>query len=178
MSFRALFPSREHCEPPTTFPAQQPRKKIQQIADGISLATGTRVQLDWGASVPPVMADRHLTEVVQMASTELLGSSHVTSISQASMGGDDFAFYSRTLPASFMRIGCAGQRCGNIPLHNPGFDVDEKVLADRSKSAFDVGRTLFLSDELLISPCVKCCLSSWQSVRGWYPTLFSMCRGQ
>lgn len=104
------------------------KEKIQQIADGISLATGTRVQLDWGASVPPVMADRHLTEVVQMASTELLGSSHVTSISQASMGGDDFAFYSRTLPASFMRIGCAGQRCGNIPLHNPGFDVDEKVL--------------------------------------------------
>ena len=63
-----------------------------------------------------------------MASTELLGSSNVTSISRASMGGDDFAFYSQTLPASFMRIGCAGQRCGHMPLHNPGFDIDEKVL--------------------------------------------------
>ena len=112
---------------------QVAQEQIKQIAGGISQATGTHVQVEWGATVPPVTTDDHLTEVVRAASQHLLGADNVLPITQASMGGDDFAFYSEAIPASFIRIGCAGQQCGNLPLHNPAFDVDEQVLSVGAK---------------------------------------------
>ena len=109
------------------------QEKVEQLAAGISQATGTSVQLAWGATVPPITADPQLTEVVREASRDLLGPDNVLPIAHSSMGGDDFAFYSQAIPASFIRMGCAGQQCGGMPLHNPAFDVDEQVLSVGAK---------------------------------------------
>ncbi|MCH2181811.1 MAG: amidohydrolase [Mariniblastus sp.] len=109
------------------------QEKIELIADGISRATGARIEVTWGATVPAVTTDRHLTEMVRQTSRDLLGADNVLPIPHASMGGDDFAFYSQAIPASFIRIGCAGQECGNLPLHNPAFDIDEHVLSVGAK---------------------------------------------
>ncbi len=108
-------------------------EKIQQIAEGVSQSTRTQFHLNDGKMVPSILADSELTDLVQLASTELLGPDQVVSIAQASMGGEDFAFYSEQLPASFVRLGCAGPHTGKRPLHHCEFDIDEKVLTTGAK---------------------------------------------
>lgn len=106
---------------------------VRRGAEGVMVSTGTEIHLDFGTIVPSVVADRHLTDLIRQSSEELLGSRNVQEIPRASMGGEDFAFYCQTLPAAFIRLGCAGRQRGNLPLHNSGFDIDEGALAIGSK---------------------------------------------
>jgi amidohydrolase len=69
-----------------------------------------------------------MAEFARTSCVSLLGPDNVQDIQRPSMGGEDFAFYSRSVPAAFIRLGCAGAATGNLPLHNSGFDIDENVL--------------------------------------------------
>lgn len=108
-------------------------EKVKQIATAIGAATGATFEVDFGVMVPAVVADEEMTEIAQRACVDLLGADNVLQIPSPSMGGEDFAFYTQKLPASFVRIGCAGETTGHLPLHNSGFDIDERALAIGAK---------------------------------------------
>ena len=107
--------------------------KVKEIGEGIAHASGVSVDVDFGLIVPSVIADLELTRLAERTCKKLLGESNVSHIEKPSMGGEDFAFYSTDLPAAFIRLGCAGPTTGSIPLHNSGFDIDERVLAIGAK---------------------------------------------
>ena len=103
-------------------------ENIKKIAAEIAGATGAKIDVRFGLIVPSIMADEQLTQFIRDVGTEVLGRDQVEEIPKPSMGGEDFAFYSQQLPASFIRFGCEGSGTGNLPLHNSGFDIDERVL--------------------------------------------------
>ena len=101
---------------------------VGDIAGGIAAATGATINADFGLHVPSVVADNDMTELVRSTCEEILGAGKVKPLLRPSMGGEDFAFYTQHLPASFIRVGSAGEGSCNLPLHNSGFDIDEDVL--------------------------------------------------
>ena len=101
---------------------------VNRIASGVAMATGAQIHVRFGLMVPAVVADVQLTEMVRKAAINLLGIESVSEIPHASMGGEDFAFYCQQIPAAFIRLGSAGDLTGDLPLHNSGFDIDERVL--------------------------------------------------
>ena len=103
-------------------------ERVNKIAEGIATMTEAQIKVDFGLIVPSVIADADMTTLARRSCEKLLGHEKVAEIQQASMGGEDFAFYSNNLPAAFVRLGSAGPNTGSLPLHNSGFDIDETVL--------------------------------------------------
>ncbi len=103
-------------------------ENIHRIAQGMAAATGAQIKVEFGTVVPSVIANSELTRLAQDSCIKLLGQENVIEMYQGSMGGEDFAFYSKAVPAAFLRMGCAGANTGHLPLHNSGFDIDERVL--------------------------------------------------
>ena len=98
-------------------------------ADIDAIAANDRKDVEYRSLiVPSMIANKQLTDFVRHIGADVLGENQVEEIPKPSMGGEDFAFYSQQLPAAFIRLGCHGSGIGNLPLHNSGFDIDERVL--------------------------------------------------
>ncbi|MDO5513226.1 amidohydrolase, partial [Corynebacterium sp.] len=88
-------------------------------------------QVEWGLDyvqgVPPVVNDPESTAALVAAAE---GVAHVVPTHQSS-GGEDFAWYQRTVPGALARLGVAGPGAaggGTSDLHRPTFDLDEAAL--------------------------------------------------
>lgn len=92
--------------------------------------TGAEHDLDYVHGVPPVVNDAAMTDVVRRAATAELGSAAVTQATQ-SWGGDDFAWFTRTVPGSYVRLGVhdPASTQPRLDLHAGHFDVDERSIA-------------------------------------------------
>ena len=89
--------------------------------------TGASVEVTYTRGVPAVMNNAALVAVQTRAALAALGAAGVADTVQ-SMGGEDFAWYLRTVPGSMARLGVrhAGTEGGD--LHQPSFDIDESAL--------------------------------------------------
>jgi amidohydrolase len=107
---------------------------IQQLARGLAVASGTRIDVKFHHGPPAVFNDSQLTGHVRFAATQLLGDDNVQSIPRPSMGGEDFANYLAHVPGAMFRLGCATPGA-DLPamLHSPLFDLDERALAIGAK---------------------------------------------
>ena len=74
--------------------------------------------------------DPAVTEMVRSAVTGEFGSGAVTEAVQ-SWGGDDFAWYTRELPGTYVRLGVHDPDSTEprLDLHVGHFDVDERAIA-------------------------------------------------
>jgi len=100
-------------------------KAIQVVLDG----TDAAVTVDYVHGVPPVVNDAALIETARRAATTEFGDSAVLPAEQ-SWGGDDFAWYSREIPAAYIRLGVHDPRSDvHHDLHVGRFDVDEGSIA-------------------------------------------------
>lgn len=94
------------------------------------LDSGAGYELEYTHGVPPVVNDAGMTDVVRRAAERELGEDAITKAVQ-SWGGDDFAWLTREVPGSYVRIGVhdpsgTGPR---LDLHAGRFDVDERSIA-------------------------------------------------
>jgi amidohydrolase len=85
--------------------------------------------LDYVQGVPPVVNDPEATDLVRAMAVRELGEDAVTETVQ-SWGGDDFAWYLREVPGSFIRLGIHDPASGgpHLDLHAGLFDVDERAI--------------------------------------------------
>src|SRR5690606_36280797 len=84
--------------------------------------------LDHVRGIPPAVNDPEATAVVRDAATRVLGPDAVAEAPQ-SWGGDDFAWYLREVPGSFVRLGSrAPGSTQSLDLHAGAFDVDERLI--------------------------------------------------
>ena len=118
-------------------------ESMKAIAAKISEETSAEFTIRFGMEVPSVVGDESTTKLVRSICEEVLGHDCVQDIAKPSMGGEDFAFYSRQLPAAFIRLGCKGENTGHHPLHNCQFDVDEDVLSVGAKVMTHVALNFF-----------------------------------
>ncbi|UAC49817.1 amidohydrolase [Bacillus aquiflavi] len=95
---------------------------MKQIIEGVAVAHGARAVLRWYPGPPPVNNDEKLTKLA-IKTAEKLKLKVVDPI--PSMAGEDFAFYQKEVPSSFVFMGTSGTK----EWHHPAFTLDERALS-------------------------------------------------
>lgn len=103
-------------------------EKIRQIAEKTAEAHGATCEVRIVHGYPSLLNDKDVTERAMKHAAELLGQEMVKEI-EPRMTAEDFAYYSRIVPACFYRIGIRNtEKNITANLHTPDFDVDEESL--------------------------------------------------
>ena len=102
---------------------------VTRAVDSIVEGTGASHTLDYTRGVPPVINDATVTDTIGRAARTEFGAAAIYEAAQ-SWGGDDFAWLSREVPGSYVRLGVhdplATER---LDLHAGHFDVDERAIS-------------------------------------------------
>jgi amidohydrolase len=98
--------------------------ELRALVDG----SGATLDLDYTHGVPPVVNDTAVTDVVGAAAVHEFGVDAVQTVQQ-SWGGDDFAWFTREVPGTYVRLGVRDPDGPTLDLHAGHFDVDERAIA-------------------------------------------------
>jgi len=102
--------------------------KIRQMASHLAQSMGGTCKVDIRQGYPTLYNHEELTERARGYAIEYLGESAVQELPLRPTA-EDFAYYSRQLPACFYRLGVANSRKGiDSALHSATFDIDEDAL--------------------------------------------------
>ncbi|TNE74319.1 amidohydrolase [bacterium] len=92
---------------------------------------GIEVQLEFGSSCPAIKND----ETLAQAATQLLSSRAKIVKTRQSMGAEDFAWYTESVPSLFLRLGTRNGDATAWPLHHSLFDIDEAAIQTAVQNA-------------------------------------------
>ncbi|WP_423822543.1 M20 aminoacylase family protein [Salinisphaera sp. SPP-AMP-43] len=98
--------------------------RVREIANGIAVAHGVDIEVDI-RNVFSVL-DNHPAETahLQTAAADIVGHDGVLTAPAPMMGSEDFADMLHAVPGAYCWVGHGG----DLPLHNPGFILDETIL--------------------------------------------------
>jgi amidohydrolase len=107
---------------------QLPRLVTEAVGSLVE-GTGATHEVDYTHGVPAVVNDAAVTDTVRRAARAEFGED-VLYEAQQSWGGDDFAWLSREVPGSYIRLGVHDPAMTEqLDLHAGHFDVDERAIA-------------------------------------------------
>jgi amidohydrolase len=106
------------------------RRRVEEVAVGIAATNRGTADLEWdGGAYPPTVNDAHVTSIVRRVAADVVGEANVI-VHEASLGGDDMAYFLEAVPGCYFRVGSANATRGiDGPGHSPRFDIDEDCLA-------------------------------------------------
>lgn len=104
-------------------------QRIDEICAGTATSSGCRISVHYEEPLAGVDNVPQFTRALELASSRVLGSSHVHRIEAPSMGGEDFSAYLARVPGAMLRLGCAAPERQAHFLHSPLFDIDERAIA-------------------------------------------------
>ena len=106
------------------------RQRLEALAAGIAAAMRAQAAVEWDpGAYPPTVNDPAIVEVVRRAAERVVGAAGLVE-HEASLGGDDMAFFCAAVPGCYFRVGSANSERGlDAPHHSPRFDFDEAALA-------------------------------------------------
>jgi amidohydrolase len=90
-------------------------------------ASGADVRVEYTHGVPPVVNDAGVTDTARRAGETVVGAASVITVEQ-SWGGDDFAWFTRQVPGTYVRLGVRDPSGPTLDLHAGHFDVDERSI--------------------------------------------------
>lgn len=80
-------------------------------------------------SYPTLVNDPGAAGLVQRVASRLAGADNVIDAPPPTMGGEDFAFFARAVPAAFWRLGLRPAGVDSFPkLHQPDFDFPDEAI--------------------------------------------------
>ena len=98
--------------------------ELRSLVEG----SGATVHIDYTHGVPPVVNDEAVTGIVGEAAAGAFGHESIEAAHQ-SWGGDDFAWFTREVPGTYVRLGVRSPGGPTLDLHAGHFDVDERAIA-------------------------------------------------
>lgn len=100
---------------------------IEAVVKNICSIYGADYKLDYVFGYPAVVNDHKMTELLKSAALKVLGESKVREREKAEMGGEDFSYFGREVPAVFYFLGIAPE--GEIVNHHQAdFKFNDSVL--------------------------------------------------
>ncbi len=105
---------------------------VNMIAKGIGSAFGCGIDVDYKNDYPVLMNDDEMTQLVVDAVTQANIADAIVDCGPLPPS-EDFAYYTRVLPASFFYIG-ASKEGGSYPHHHPKFDIREDSMMMAAKA--------------------------------------------
>jgi len=102
---------------------------IEQVVKGITESMGAGYDFIFTRVNPSVVNDTSIASLVMEAGREILGSDKVITLTEPTMGGEDFSLFAEEVPGAFLRLGVGNEERGIVhPLHHTLFDIDEDAL--------------------------------------------------
>jgi amidohydrolase len=104
------------------------KRRIETLAAGLAEAMRARAEMRWEEGYPPTVNDPQITALVRAAADRVVGVQGLVE-HEASLGGDDMAYFCAAVPGCYFRVGSANPERGlDAPHHSPRFDFDEAAL--------------------------------------------------
>lgn len=101
---------------------------IKDMSEQLAKSMGGSSDVKIDVGYPYLENDIQLTQVARERATKMLGNENIVDL-ELRLTGEDFAYYSQKIPATFIRIGVRNESKGIIyPVHNSKFDIDENAL--------------------------------------------------
>jgi amidohydrolase len=99
---------------------------MREIAAGIGLATGTRIEVGWTRTSRPTVNDGAAVAIARAAALQVGGPRLE---GYRTMAGEDFGEILNLVPGCFVLIGSGDPEAAHVePHHSPRFAIDERVL--------------------------------------------------
>lgn len=105
-------------------------RRIKAIVNAVAEESGGSAEIDLPSDYPILVNNPTVTERMWAACDKVLGEENVDKTTNyRSMGGEDFAFMAKKIPACFLKLGIRNAEKGITPTnHNCKFDIDEDAL--------------------------------------------------
>ena len=101
---------------------------IERVIRGVTTGHGAEYQLEYHRVYPATINDPQISDLVRDAAAKVLGWENVVE-AEASMGGEDMAYFLQKVPGCYFFVGSANAEKGLIhPHHHPAFDIDEDAM--------------------------------------------------
>ena len=103
-------------------------RMMHQTLKGVTESYGATYEMKYRKGYPSIKNDPALIRQVLPTLQRIVGAKNIT-VAEPGMGGEDFSYYSREIPAFFFRLGVANE-AKNITAggHTPDFDADVESL--------------------------------------------------
>jgi hippurate hydrolase len=103
---------------------EQVRERIRAIAAGIAATFQVEIDVDIRNVFDVLVNSEELVEGFAQAARDIVGAENVYYKDEPVMGSEDFADMLHVTPGVYCTVGHAG----TVPLHNPGFVLDDGIL--------------------------------------------------
>jgi amidohydrolase len=105
------------------------KQLMQRFLLNTATSFDVRADLRFAAEYPVLNNDEACAELVAEVGREVLGADKVKTKYPPSLGGEDFAFYARHVPAAMFRVGLQPAGAFEYPgLHNPRFNFNDDAI--------------------------------------------------
>lgn len=102
------------------------RERLLATVEGVARAMGAAATLSYEPLYPPTVNTPAETELLARVAQRVVGSDHVISDMEPSMGSEDFAFMLNERPGAYFRLG-QGMKAGRF-LHHPEYDFNDETI--------------------------------------------------
>jgi hippurate hydrolase len=108
---------------------QTNEREFRRIVEGVCATFGATPELDWQPGYPSVQNHAGATEHFRAVAARTVGAQRLIERRSPTMGGEDFSYYGRHVPACFFFIGLKPLGASSYPsLHTPQFDFNDDAL--------------------------------------------------
>ncbi len=105
------------------------RQRIQEISVHVASAFGATATVEWIVAYPVTFNTPSASVEFREVACKTLGEAQLHEEPHPSMGGEDFSFYGREIPASFFFLGLRPAGQDTYPgLHSPEFDFNDNAI--------------------------------------------------
>lgn len=106
------------------------RASIERVVAAVGDAYDVACSIEWANEMPAVLNDPRLVTRASAVLADCDGVDGVLAIAAPPMTTDDFALYAERAPGLYLKLGVCGTGKGEAcrPLHDGGFDVDERAI--------------------------------------------------
>jgi len=105
------------------------KRRIQEVVTGIASAMGATATVEFVGAYPVTFNDPGATDEFRSVAQRVLGSSFLHEEPHPSMGGEDFSFYGKEVPASFFFLGLRPRgQASYANLHAPDFNFNDDAI--------------------------------------------------
>lgn len=116
---------------------------MENVLAGVVKGWGAEYEYEFDSSIPPLINDPKITEVVKVAAEKMVGADNVSELENPTMGAEDFCRYADVVPSSYFFLGISDDLENPALHHNESLFVwDDSVLETAveivSMSAFEI----------------------------------------
>lgn len=104
--------------------SDQVSERMRALCDGFATAHGVEIDCDIRNVFDVLVNDRDLANGMIEVAADVVGAGNAEIRNTLVMGSEDFADMLQVVPGAYCTLGHGG----DVPLHNPGFFIDDEIL--------------------------------------------------